>query len=121
MTPQRLIVFDVEGVLLPKAHFLLLEVVRRMGFWALVKATFFGALYEIGLLSPKDLLKRLYKPLTGAPLGQLIAISQHLPLMPGTETVISELKKTGFKIALISSGIPTIVLKQMADRRRDMG
>jgi HAD superfamily phosphoserine phosphatase-like hydrolase len=116
MKSDRLIVFDVEGVLLPKARFILLGVVRRMGFWALVRAALFGALYQIGLLSLKDALKHLYKPLKGLPLQRLILLSQQLPLMPGVETIFKDLKKLGFKTALISSGIPTIALENLAER-----
>jgi HAD superfamily phosphoserine phosphatase-like hydrolase len=116
MKSDRLIVFDVEGVLLPKARLILFGVVRRMGFWALIRATLFGALYQIGLLSLKDALKHLYKPLRGLPLQSLILLSQQLPLMPGVETVFEDLKEVGFKTALISSGIPTIALEQLAER-----
>jgi len=116
MKSNRLIVFDVEGVLLPKARFILFEVIRRLGFWALARAALFGALYQMGLLSLKDALKQLYKPLRGLPLQRLITISEELPLMPGAETVFEELKKAGFKTALISSGVPSIALEHLAER-----
>ena len=46
---ERLVIFDVEGVLIPKNRFLF-EVGKSLGFIRLVRLLFFGFLYESGIL-----------------------------------------------------------------------
>jgi len=111
-----LIVFDVEGVIIPQIRFLLFEVVGRMGTWPFIKAAFFGLLYQIGLVSLKKTFKKIYGLLRGLPYERLLYIFQRVPLMPGVQQVFKELKEDEFKIALISSGIPRIVLERLAER-----
>ena len=45
----RLVVFDVEGVLIPKNRFIF-EVGKSLGFITLIKLLFFGFLYEAGIV-----------------------------------------------------------------------
>jgi len=113
---NQLIVFDVEGVLIPKIRFLLFEVVRRIGLKPFIKAAFLGLLYEVGLVSLKDALKNLYKLLEGLSFERFISIFQSVPLMPGAEDVFDELKKAGFKSAFISSGIPRVALEKLSEK-----
>ena len=56
----RLIVFDVEGVLIPKNRFIF-EVGKSLGFVALIKMLFLGFLYEAGILKLESALKRIFK------------------------------------------------------------
>ena len=46
---RRLVVFDVEGVLVPENRFIF-EVGKKLGFFTLVKLLFWGFLYEVGML-----------------------------------------------------------------------
>jgi len=111
-----LIVFDVEGVIIPQIRFLLFEVVGRMGIWPFIKAAFFGLLYQIGFVSLKKSLKEIYGLLRGLPYERLLLVFQRVPLMPSVEQVFKDLKEDGFKTILISSGIPRIVLEKLAER-----
>lgn len=113
---DRLIVFDVEGILIPKVRFLLFEVFSEIGLGPFVKVAFFGFLYLVGLISLKDGLKKIFKLLEGFSYDRFISLFQGVPLMPGVENVFKELKKGGFKIALISSGIPRVALQKLAER-----
>mgnify|MGYP000014566915 CR=1 FL=1 len=113
---NRLVVFDVEGVIMPRARFMLFRVVAEKGLRAFIKAVFFCFLYEAHLISMKRLLKNLYKTLEGVPLEKFLDHFQRTPLMPGVKEVFKELKECGFKIALISSSIPRIVLERLAER-----
>ena len=56
----RLIVFDVEGVLIPKNRFIF-EVGKTLGFIRLVKLLFCGFLYEAGILKFESALKHIFK------------------------------------------------------------
>jgi len=112
----KLAVFDVEGVLIPKARFLLFEVFMGFGVRYFVRALFYGFLYFVGLRSLKESLRRIYGLLSGLPYEQFISMFQEVSPMPDAGYVFEELRKDGFKIALISSGIPRIALQDLAER-----
>ncbi len=114
-TQNRLVVFDVEGVVVPKMRFILFEVVGRIGAWPFVKAAFLGLLYEMGLISLKRALRNLYGLFEGLPLERFISLFQRVPIMPGVDHVFKELRRAGFKIALISSSIPRIALEELSE------
>ena len=116
--PPRLIVFDVEGVLLPKKRYLLFEVGRGLSFPEFIKIIFFGFLYELGLISLKSALKHVFKAFKGIHASELLKIFRQVPLMPGAEEVFEQLRSEGWKSALISSGLPTVVVQDLARRLR---
>ena len=68
MALNRLVVFDIEGVILPKNRFLL-SVIGKRGIAPFIKSILLGILYEIGLFPLKNILKRLYKLLDGFYIG----------------------------------------------------
>ena len=106
-------VFDVEGVLIPRNRFLF-EVGRSLGALPLLKILFFGFLYETGLLPLKKALKHLFMVARGAKLHLLLTTLEKLPLMPDTKQVFTALKSQGCKTALISSGLPTVLVEKIA-------
>ena len=109
----RLIVFDVEGVLIPKNRFIF-EVGKTLGFFGLVKLLFFGLLYEIGILKLESALKHIFKDLKGVKLETLLLVFGKIPATPYLQNFFCQLKARNCKIALISSGIPTIIVKKLA-------
>ncbi len=111
---NRLVVFDVEGIVVPKRRFMLFEIAGKIGVWPFIKAAFLGLLYEIGLISLKHALQGIYRLFHGLSLERFISLFQGVPLMPGVEHVFKELRKAGFKIALISSGVPRIALEELS-------
>lgn len=111
---KDLVVFDVEGVLLPKRRYLLLEAARTLNPRKFLKIVFLGLLYEIGLLPLQSALKRIFKILKGLSIEELFQQFRKMPLMPGVKEVFEALKKMGYKTALISSGIPEILVKDLA-------
>ncbi len=113
---SRLIVFDVEGVLLPKRRFLLFEVAKKLSTLTFVKAIVVGFLYEIGLLSLEFTLKKIFKTLQGLEVDRLFERYKRIPLMPSVEKVFTELNKLGYVTVLISSGLPTVLVEDLAAR-----
>lgn len=109
-------VFDVEGVIIPKNRFLLFEVGREVGFFKLLWVIFYGLLYEFGLISVKTAIKRITKILQGMEREGMLQIFRRIPIMPGVEKTIQELKRKGWKIALISSGLPDFLVEDLAAR-----
>jgi hypothetical protein len=62
---SSLVVFDVEGILIPKNRYLLFEVSRKVGFLGFIRVLALGFLYEIGLLSLESALRRIFAMLKG--------------------------------------------------------
>ncbi len=115
-SPRKLIVFDVEGVLLPKYRYLTFEVGRNLSIPQFVKILFAGFLYHVGLISLESALKRIFKLLRGLTIGELLDIFRKVPLLPRVEETFAELKSRGFKTALISSGLPQVIVEDLAHR-----
>jgi phosphoserine phosphatase len=111
-----LVVFDVEGVLIPKNRYLIFEISQKLGFFGFLKILILGFLYETGLLSLESALKQIFSLLKGFNAEEILEIHKKIPLIPGTEQVFEELKNRGYKIALISSGLPTQVVIDLAKK-----
>jgi HAD superfamily phosphoserine phosphatase-like hydrolase len=112
----RLVVFDVEGVLLPKRRYLAFETARKLSFLRFVKILLIGFFYEIGLTSLESALKRIFKMLKGLTLDDLFQLYRKVPLIYGVEEVFKRLKQAGCKTALISSGLPQPLVEELASR-----
>ena len=112
----RLVVFDVEGVLLPKKRYLFFEVGRNLKFREFLRIIFYGFLYELGLVSLKSAFTQVFKTFKGIRVDELLRIFKQVPLMSGCEEVFEELRNEGWKTALISSGLPIIVVHDLANR-----
>jgi len=113
---NQLVVFDVEGVLIPKRRYLLFETVRKLGFWSFIKIIVIGALYETGLQPLESTLKRIFAMLKGLTVDEVFQLYRRIPLIPGAEAVFNRLNMAGYKTALVSSGLPTLFVKDLAAR-----
>jgi len=113
---KRLVVFDVEGVLIPKNRYLLFEISRKVGFLGFIKIMTLGLLYEAGLLPLESALRRIFAMLKGLRAEEVLELHKKIPLMPGTGEVFKMLNDKGYRTALISSGLPTPVVEDLATR-----
>ncbi len=111
---RKLVILDVEGVLIPKNRYLFYDVGRNLGLLNLLKLVFYGLIYELGLISLKSALKRIFRTFKGIRVEHLLQTFARVPLISGAKEFVCELKSKGLKIALISSGLPTIVVKELA-------
>jgi HAD superfamily phosphoserine phosphatase-like hydrolase len=109
----RLIVFDVEGVLIPKNRFIF-EVGKTLGFSRLIRLLFLGFLYESGILKLNTALKHIFKDLKGIELEALMDFFSKIPAVPYLHSFFCQLKSRNCKIALISSGLPTVIVEKLA-------
>jgi HAD superfamily phosphoserine phosphatase-like hydrolase len=114
--PPRLVVFDVEGVLLPKRRYLAFEAARKLGPVEFVKILFLGFLYEIGMLPLESALRKIFKMLKGLTINDLLHLHQRIPLSYGVEEVFKKLKQARCKTALISSGLPQPFVETLASK-----
>jgi len=112
---SRLIIFDVEGVLIPKNRFLF-EMGKKLGFTPLLKVFFYGFLYEIRLINLRSALRNIFSSAKGMHIEVLMQIAEKIPLVAGAEEMFLYLKSRNHKTALISSGLPTRIVRLMADR-----
>ena len=112
-TKPKLVVFDVEGVLTPKNR-LFFDIARKMGTTPLLKVLFIGFLYETGILRLKTALTRIFRVMKGAKVELISETLEKLPLIPSAAKVFAALKTQGTKTALISSGLPTFLVENLA-------
>ncbi len=110
----RLAVFDVEGVLVPKNRYLLLEVGMGLDLSQFARMVAAGVLYELGLISLKSAMKRIFRFFKGHRVEKLLQIFRQIPLTPDVEELFRRLKSEGVKTALISSGLPVFVVQDLA-------
>jgi len=111
----RLIVFDVEGVLIPKRRYLLFEASRRLSFVSFLKMLWAGLLYETGLITLESALKKIFKQLRGLAVEDMFQLYKKIPLIPGVREVFKKLRSEGYKTALISSGLPQLFVEHLAN------
>jgi dolichol kinase/phosphoserine phosphatase len=107
------VVFDVEGVLIPKNRFFF-EVGKSLGFWHLVKILLTGFLYGMGAITLKSALKRICSNIKGTKIEKLLEIGAKIPVIPNAKELFDQLRVQGSKTALISSGLPDIIVKKLA-------
>ncbi len=111
---RGLVVFDVEGVLVPNKRFLFFEVGRNLRFLEFLRIVFYGFLYEIGVASLKNALSQIFKVFKGMPANAPLNFFREVPLAPDAEEVFWMLRNEGWKTALISSGLPSIIVQDLA-------
>jgi phosphoserine phosphatase len=110
----KVAVFDVEGVLIPKNR-LFFELAKNKSFYTLVKVCLIGLLYELGILKLESALKSIFKNLRGTKLSTMERIFQQIPATPQLGAFMEELHLRNYQIVLISSGLPTFLVKRLAD------
>lgn len=111
----RLVIFDVEGVLVPKNRFIF-DVGKCLGVSRLLKVIFIGLLYETGIITLKSTLKRIFHIMQGLEVEELAQIFNEIPFNPRVGRVFTQLKARKCKIALISSGLPAFLVKKLASK-----
>ncbi len=113
-TKPKLIVFDVEGILVPRNLFIF-HVGKKIGFTKLIQVLWLGLLYQIGLTPLNISMKLIFKIIKGTKIDTLMDIFENITATPRLKTFFDQLKTRNYKIALISSGLPTIIVKKLAE------
>lgn len=111
----QMVVFDVEGIILPTQRYLLQEVTLLNNRKKLA-VLFNGLLYQIGIRHLRKTLELIYRNFEGIPFEDFARIFEKIQLIPGTDEVFSELRKRNVSIALISSGIPEQFVQKLAKK-----
>lgn len=111
---KRLAVFDVEGIILPKRRYLFVQATKKLDFFKILNIILLGFLYEIGIYTLERALKGIYKFFEGISRRELYQTFKLLPIIPGVQEVFQKLRENGYQIALISSGLPDFLIKELA-------
>ena len=114
--PIKLVIFDVEGVLIPKWRFLLFGASKDHGPATFIKFSAIGLLYTVRLLTLERSLRTIFKSLKGINQEKLSSIFNEIPLTPGSVELFNTLNILGLKTALISSGLPDFCVNDLAKR-----
>ncbi|MBS7643316.1 HAD-IB family phosphatase [Candidatus Bathyarchaeota archaeon] len=111
----KLVIFDVEGVLL-RGGYLLFEAAKKLSYFKFSQILGLGLLYQGRILSPVKTVKLVFRLLRGFPMEELMDIYRRTPLSPGAKEAIQSIKAAGLKAALVSSGLPESVVNDLKER-----
>ena len=111
-----LIVLDVDGVIF-RSHFLL-EMSRRVGLWAYLRAWVLCAFFNLGILPFSRLLELVYARFVGQTEDHAREEYEHMRLIPNARESIASLQQAGHKVAAVSSGVPDAFLADLCQRLR---
>ncbi len=115
-TNRRLAVFDVEGIIIPKRQFLFLQAKKSLKITKILRVLFLGFLYELGSYNIARAFRGIYQLFNGVSQQEFYQTFNSIPIIPGVRVVFQKLKDAGYHIALISSGIPDFLVKELATK-----
>ena len=111
---KRLVAFDVEGIIIPKRKFLLLQATKNLTIQGIVYLLLYGLLYEVGVMSLETSLQNIYSLFANVSLSNFRQTFRSMKLIPDASLVIQQHKHLGYEIAFISSGIPDFLVRELA-------
>ncbi|NLE04470.1 MAG: hypothetical protein GX638_06690 [Crenarchaeota archaeon] len=101
--------------MIPKNR-LFFEVGKHLGTLKFIEILFFGFLYEMQILPLKQALKHIYWLMRDVKINWIVQILEKIPLLPDVEKTCKNLKLEGYMIILISSGLPNILVDEIASK-----
>jgi phosphoserine phosphatase len=110
---KKLIAIDVEGVIIPKAMYLI-KIFLRYRPGKLLNVLWAGSLYSLGLIPIDRALVEIFRHLERLEEEKLLIIIRDIDLKPGVVELFEEIRDRGHKIVLITSGIPQQALDLIA-------
>ncbi len=111
---KKLIMFDVDGVIFRSQFLLCLS--RSSGIVNYVRAWYLCFLFSINCLSLHILLEKVFISVKGLKEDDLWQVYNKMKMVKNAERTILEIKNKGHHVALISSGVPDILMKDLAER-----
>lgn len=111
---RKLIVFDIDGVIFNSQ--LILQLSRYLGILSYLRALYFCFLFSINFLSMHDLLERIYITIKGLKEEDLWRVYNGMKLVRNAEETILTIRNKGHYVALISSGVPDFLVKNLSER-----
>ena len=120
MQQGKFIVFDLDGVIFRGQY--LLRLSRQRGLLSYIRTYYLCILFDLGRLTIERLLEEVYKKFKGTSLDTLWRVYKEMPLAGGAREVIQTLRGEGHTVAIISSGVPDFLVRDLAlEIGADMG
>ena len=120
MQKGKFIVFDLDGVIFRDQY--LLRLSSQRGLLSYLRTYYLCILFDLGRLTIERLLEEVYKDFKGTSLNTLWEVYKEMHLIGGIEEVIQALRSKGHTIAIISSGVPDFLVRDLAlELGADMG
>ncbi len=120
MPQGKFIVFDLDGVIFRDQY--LLRLSRQQGLLSYLRTYCLCVLFDLGRLTIERLLEEVYKNFKGISLDTLWKVYKGMPLIEGAREVVQALRGAGHIIAIISSGVPDFLVRDLAlELGADMG
>jgi len=111
---KKLIIFDVDGVIFKSQ--LLLSYSRHTGILNYLKALYLCFLFCFNSLNIRVLLEKIYINIKGLKEEDLWRVYSKMKIVQNAEETIREIRNKGHVVALISSGVPDILIKDLTDK-----
>ncbi|MEP9409877.1 MAG: haloacid dehalogenase-like hydrolase [Candidatus Brocadia sp.] len=111
---KKLIIMDVDGVLF-KGQFIL-YMSRFCGILAYIQTAMLCLLFNMNRISIRELLTRVYARFKGITLEQAQTIYKNIPTIKHAKETIETLRNHGYLVVFISSGVPDLFVKDLADK-----
>ena len=111
---KGLVILDVDGVLFKGQ--LLMALARRRGAWAFLRTIWDCVLFDIGRIPTEELLKRTYGRLRDMPWAEAWEVYARMPLTTGTAETIHALQSAGYRVILLTAGVPNPMVEDMISR-----
>ena len=115
MSQEKLVIFDVEGVLIPNGVYLFRTFLHHRP-WRIPHLLFYGLLYYTGLLTLQQGLKKIYRELRGVSFESFQSEIENIELKPGSKELFHELGKLDSTLMLMSAGIPVSQLDHLSQK-----
>ena len=109
----RLVVFDVEGVILPRKRTLLVEIAQCLRLWKTLLLLIYGFSYQLKIISVRTFLKKSYKLFREQHIDIFYDIYYRTPKLRNSKDVFVKLNELGVTTALISSGLPQEIVDEL--------
>ncbi len=111
---RKLIIFDIDGVIFKSQFLLCLS--RYSGILNYIRALYLCFLFSFNLLNLRILLEKVYISVKGLKEDDLWKVYHKTKIIMNAESTIQEIVNKGHYVALISSGVPEILMKDLAKR-----
>jgi len=111
---MKLLVLDVDGVVF-RSHFLI-EMSRRLGLRALARAWIWATDFNRDRIGIRELVERAFRRFRGIEIADLSSVYERMAIAPGSKGLVEEAHRRGWKVILLSSGVPDAFVKDLAAR-----
>jgi phosphoserine phosphatase/dolichol kinase len=112
----HLVIFDVEGVLLPRKRTLLIDIAQQLKWKKTLQLLIFGFLYQFKIIPLNTFLKQTYRLFKGSQIDKFFDIYQSTPVSKNSKEVIRRLTERGITTVLISSGLPQEIVEALKEK-----